>query len=212
VLATHLTELIKSHAYELLTRQEVKKLLDNLKERVPALIEEVVPTQLKPGELQKVMQNLLRERVPVRDLETIIETLGDYVSRTKDLEVLTEYVRNALARTICKQYVDDRDRLWCLTLEPALEDLVNGHLDRSDRGTTNTMSAQKSQQLVQQISGKVSELTQTGRTAVLLCSPQIRAAVRRMIESALPGVAVLAYNEMVPEVAVEAVGLIGLNG
>jgi flagellar biosynthesis protein FlhA len=212
VLATHLTEVVKSHANELLTRQEVKNLLDNLKARVPALIEEVIPTVVKPGELQKVMQNLLRERVPVRDLETIIETLGDFASRTKDLEVLTEYVRNALARTICKQYVDDRDRIWCLTFEPALEDVINGHLDRSERGTTNTMSAQTTQQLVKQISSKVNELTQTGRTAVLLCSPQIRSAVRRMIEAALPQVAVLAYNEIVPDVSVEAIGLIGMNG
>jgi flagellar biosynthesis protein FlhA len=212
VLATHLTEVVKSHANELLTRQEVKNLLDNLKARVPALIEEVVPTIVKPGELQKVLQNLLRERVPVRDLETIIETLGDFAPRTKDLEVLTEYVRNALARTICKQYVDDRDRIWCLTFEPALEDVINGHLDRSERGTTNTMSAQTTQQLVKQISTKVNELTQTGRTAVLLCSPQIRSAVRRMIESALPQVAVLAYNEIVSDVTVEAIGLIGMNG
>src|SRR5205085_1897225 len=130
VLATHLTELIKSHAAELLTRQEIKNLLDNLKQKLPALVEEVVPTQIKPGELQKVMQNLLRERVPVRDLETIIETLGDYSSRTKDLDVLTEYVRNALGRTICKQYVDDHDRIFCLTLDPALEDVINGHIDR----------------------------------------------------------------------------------
>jgi flagellar biosynthesis protein FlhA len=212
VLATHLTEVVKSHGNELLTRQEVKNLLDNLKARVPALIEEVIPTVVKPGELQKVMQNLLRERVPVRDLETIIETLGDFATRTKDLEVLTEYVRNALARTICKQYVDDRDRIWCLTFEPALEDVINGHLDRSERGTTNTMSAQTTQQLVKQISTKVTELTQTGRTAVLLCSPQIRSAVRRMIEGALPQVAVLAYNEVVSDVSVEAIGLIGMNG
>jgi flagellar biosynthesis protein FlhA len=212
VVATHLTEVIKSHAYELLTRQEVKNLLENLKARVPALIEEVVPTLVKPGELQKVMQNLLRERVPVRDLETILETLGDFSSRTKDLEVLTEYVRNALARTICKQYVDDRDRIWCLTFEPALEDVINGHLDRSERGTTNTMSAQTTQQLVKQIASKVNELTQTGRTAVLLCSPQIRSSVRRMIEGALPQVAVLAYNEIVTDVSVEAIGLIGMNG
>jgi flagellar biosynthesis protein FlhA len=148
----------------------------------------------------------------VRDLETILETLGDCSTRTKDMEVLTEYVRNALARTICKQYVDDRDRIWCLTFEPALEDVINGHLDRSERGTTNTMSAQTTQQLVKQISTKVNELTQTGRTAVLLCSPQIRSAVRRMIEGALPQVAVLAYNEIVSDVAVEAIGLIGMNG
>ena len=212
VVATHLTEVIKSHAQELLTRQEIKNLLENLKARVPALIEEVVPTLVKPGEVQKVMQNLLRERVPVRDLETILETLGDFSARTKDLEVLTEYVRHALARTICKQYVDDRDRIWCLTFEPALEDTINGHLDRSERGTTNTMSAQTTQQLVKQISSKVSELTQTGRNAVLLCSPQIRSAVRRMIEAALPQVAVLAYNEIISDVSVEAIGLIGMNG
>ena len=108
--------------------------------------------------------------------------------------------------------MDDRDRIWCLTFEPALEDVINGHLDRSERGTTNTMSAQTTQQLVKQISAKVNELTQTGRTAVLLCSPQIRSAVRRMIEGALPQVAVLAYNEIVSDVAVEAIGLIGMNG
>jgi flagellar biosynthesis protein FlhA len=211
VLATHLTEIIKSHAYELLTRQEVKNLLENLKARVPALVEEVIPTQIKPGELQKVMQNLLRERVPVRDLETILETLSDYSARTKDLDVLTEYVRNSLARTICKQYVDDRDRIWCLTLDPALEDLINGHIDR-ERGNANTMPPQTSQQIVQQIADKATELTASGRSAVILCSPQIRSNLRRMIESSLPHIAVLAYNEVAPEVAVEAVGLVGLNG
>ena len=212
VVATHLTEVIKSHAYELLTRQEVKNLVENLKARVPALVEEVIPTQVKPGELQKVMQNLLRERVPVRDLETIIETLGDYSSRTKDLDVLTEYVRNAMARTICKQYVDESDRLYCVTLDPSMEELINGHLERSDRGTTNTMPPQTAQQVVQRIAEKVNDLTQTGRTAVVLCSPQIRGPLRRMLESGLPTVAVLAYNEVVSEISVEAVAMVGLNG
>jgi flagellar biosynthesis protein FlhA len=211
VLATHLTELIKSHAHELLTRQELKNLLDNLKARLPALVEEVIPTQIKPGELQKVLQNLLRERVPVRDLETIIETLGDYSSRTKDLDVLTEYVRNSLGRTKCKQHVDDHDRLWCLTLDPALEDLINGHIDR-ERGGGNTMPPQTVQQVVRQIAEKVAELTQASRSAVVLCSPQIRSAVRRMIETSLPQIAVLAYNEIVPEVTVNAVAIVGING
>jgi flagellar biosynthesis protein FlhA len=212
VLATHLTELIKSHSHELLTRQQIKNLLDNLKARVPALVEEVIPTQIKPGELQRVCQNLLRERVPVRDLETIVETLGDFAARTKDLDVLTEYVRNAMARTICKQYVDDKDRLWCLTLDPALEDLINGHLERSERGITNTMPPATSQQIVQQISAKATELTQTGRSAVILCGPLVRSAVRKMTESALPHVAVLSYNEVVPDVTVEAIGLVGMSG
>ncbi|MGA2497578.1 MAG: flagellar biosynthesis protein FlhA [Tepidisphaeraceae bacterium] len=212
VLATHLTEVIKTHSHELLSRQELKNLLDNLKVRVPALVEEVVPSQVKPGELQRVCQNLLRERVPIRDLETILETLGDYSSRTKDLEVLTEYVRNALGRSICKQYVDDRDHLWCVTLDPALEDLVNGHIERSERGSTNTMPPRTAQQIVQQIAAKAAELTQTGRSAVVLCSPHVRGAVRRMIENAMPHAAVLAYNEIVPDVKVEAVGIAGLNG
>ncbi|HET6251442.1 MAG TPA: flagellar biosynthesis protein FlhA [Tepidisphaeraceae bacterium] len=212
VLATHLTEVIKGHAHELLTRQEVKNLLENLKQRLPALVEEVIPTQVKPGELQKVMQNLLRERVPVRDLETILETVGDYSSRTKDVDVLTEYARNALARSICKQYVDDKDRVWCVTLDPALEELINGHLERNDRGTNNTMPPQTSQQIVQQLSGKIAELTQTGRSAVVLCSPQIRLPLRRMIEASLPQTAVLAYNEIVAEVSVEAVAMVGVSG
>jgi flagellar biosynthesis protein FlhA len=212
VVATHLTEVIKSHAYELLSRQDVKNLLEHLKLKSPAVIEEVIPTQIKPGELQKVMQNLLRERVPVRDLETILEVLGDYAARTKDLDVLTEYVRNALARVICKQYVDEKDRLWCLTVDPAMEEMINGHLERGERGTTNTMPAQATQQIAQQIAGKAAELTQTGRSAVVLCSPQVRSALRRMIEASLPQVAVLAYNEIVPDVAVEAVGLVGMGG
>src|SRR6185295_4035136 len=169
------------HGHELLTRQEIKNLIDNLKQRVQALIEEVIPTQIKPGELQKVLQNLLRERVPVRDLETILETLGDFSARTKDLDVLTEYVRNALGRTICKQYVDERDRLWVLTLDPAMEDLINGHIDR-ERGNANTMPPQTAQAIVKQIAEKQTELTQAGRNAVILCSPQIRSALRRMIE------------------------------
>jgi flagellar biosynthesis protein FlhA len=212
VLATHLTEVIKSHAYELLTRQEVKNLIDNLKTRLPAVVEEVIPTQIKPGELQKVMQSLLRERVPVRDLETILETLGDYAARTKDLDVLAEYVRHALARTICKQYVDEKDRLWCVTLDPALEELINGHIERSERGSTNTMPPQTAQQIVQQIAAKTSELTQTGRSAVVLCNPNVRSTVRRMIEASLPQIAVLAYNEIVSEATVEAAALVGLNG
>jgi flagellar biosynthesis protein FlhA len=158
------------------------------------------------------MQNLLRERVAVRDLETILETLGDFASRTKDLDVLTEYVRNALGRAICKQYVDDKDRLWCLTLDPALEELINGHLDRSERGTTNNMPPQTAQQIVQQVAAKATELTQTGRSAVILCGPQVRMAVRRMIEGSLSHVAVLAFNEVPPEITVEAIALVGLNG
>ena len=213
VLATHLTEVIRQHAHELLTRQAIKELLDNLKQKAPAVVEEVVPTVVKPGEVQKVMQNLLRERVPVRDLETILETLGDYAGRTKDLDVLTEYVRNALARTICKQYVDADDKLWCVTLDPALEEMIGGHIQRSDGGGSNlTMPPRTQQQVIERIASKVNEVASMGKTAVLLCSPHVRSSVRRMIEGALASTPVLGLNEVVPDVNAEAVALVGVNG
>ena len=125
--------------------------------------------------------------------------------------MLSEYVRNSLGRTICKQFVDDRDRIFCLTLDPALEEMINGHIDR-ERGNVNTMPPQTAQAIVKQIAEKANELTQSGRTAVVLCSPQIRSSVRKMIETSLPQVAVLAYNEIAPEVTVEAVAMVGING
>jgi flagellar biosynthesis protein FlhA len=208
VLATHLTEVVKNHAHSLLTRQEVKNLIEQLKQRAPALIEEVIPNLVKPGELQRVMQNLLRERVPVRDIETIVETLGDYSGRTKDVDVLTEYARNALSRTICKQYVDDSDRLWCVTLDPTLEEALAA---QNPAGGGTPMSVQAQQQIARKVAEKVGELSATGRSPVVVCSPQIRAMVRRLVESVLPQTAVLAYNEIVSDVQVEAVGLVGLN-
>ena len=210
VMATHLTEVIKTYASDLMSRQEVRNLLDHLKQKAPALVEEAVPDLVKPGDLQKVLQGLLKERVPIRDLETIVETLSDYSARTKDLEVLGEYCRNALARTICKQQVDETDTLYCVTLDPTMEDLINSNLQRTETGTTNTMPPQAVQATVQKIAEKVSELTQTGRPAVVVCSPSVRLAVRRILEPALPQVAVLGYNEIVPEVKVEAIGLVNL--
>jgi flagellar biosynthesis protein FlhA len=212
VLATHLTEVVRQHAHELLSRQEIKNLLENLKQKSPALIEEVIPMVVKPNELQKVMQNLLRERVPVRDLETILETLGDYATRTKDLDVLTEYVRNALARTICKQYVDQDEKMWCVTLDPTLEELITGHIQRSESGTLNSMPAKTQQQIVERIAEKVNEVAAMGKTAVVLASPHVRGIIRKMMESALPSTPVIGLNEMVPEVNAEAVALVGING
>ncbi|MCS7033248.1 MAG: flagellar biosynthesis protein FlhA, partial [Phycisphaerae bacterium] len=143
--------------------------------------------------------------------ETILEAVGDCATRTKDPEVLTEYARNALARTICKQYVDDSDRIWCVTLDPALEEFVSGHVDR-ERGGALTLPPATQQQIVKNIVEKLNDLVQAGRAAVVLCSPQIRSVIRRMVESVLPQAAVLAYNEVTSDVAVEAVGMAGLNG
>ncbi|MCH8963488.1 MAG: flagellar biosynthesis protein FlhA [Planctomycetes bacterium] len=213
VLATHLTEIIKKHADELLTRESVNRLLDNLKERSPKVVEEVIPSVLKVGEVQKVMQALLREHVPVRDLEIVLETLGDWAPRTKDTEVLTEYVRNALARTICQMHRSRDNKIYCLTLDPAIEDLVNKHLERSDRGTILTMSPELQNRIAAAVKAEAEKAIQTsgGQTPVVLCSPQVRAWVRRIIEAALPQVAVLAFNEIVRGVEIESLGLVVLK-
>ncbi|HVX85976.1 MAG TPA: flagellar biosynthesis protein FlhA [Phycisphaerae bacterium] len=212
VLATHITEVVKNHAAELVTREEVAALLKQLKEKAPALVEEVVPGQIKPGELQKVLQNLLRERVPIRDLETILESLGEWAGKTKDLEVLTEAVRHGLARTICGQYRDESATIHCVTLDPALEDTLNGYIERNERGSFLTLPAQIARQIAEAIAANVNKLMQQGHMGVVLCSPQVRAHVRKLIEASLPAVAVLSYNEIVKGVNVDSVGTVGVNG
>jgi len=208
VLATHLTEIIKGHASELLSRQELTSLLETVKERAPALVEEVVGGTLKAGDIQKVLQALLEERVPIRDMETILETLGDWGARTQDLEVLTEYTRNALARTICAQYRGDDDRLRCVTLDPALEDLINRHIDRSENGAFLTLPPAIANEITRAISEKIESLVTMGAHPVVICSPQIRLSLRRLLRPGLPNVAVLAYNEIVKGVNVESVGMV----
>jgi flagellar biosynthesis protein FlhA len=212
VLATHITEVVKTNAAELVTRDEVAALLKQVKEKSPALVEEVVPVQIKPGELQKVLHNLLRERVPIRDLETILETLGEWASKTKDLEVLSEAVRHGLARTICNQYRDEQNIIHCVTLDPQLEDTINGFVERNERGSFLTLPPQMARQITENIATAVARLMQQGFHGVVLCSPQVRAHVRKLIESALPAVAVLSYNEIVRGMNVESAGVVGVNG
>lgn len=216
VLMSHVTEVIRAHAHELLTRQTVKDLLDHLRTRSAAVVDEVAAAQIKPGDLQKVLQNLLRERVPVRDLETIMETIGDYASRTKDPDLLTEYVRIALARTICKQYVDDDGRLACLMLDPALEELIAGHVEQANGnagsihiGAINTMPPATAQRIGQEIAEHAATIARDGGHAVVLCAPAVRSAVRRLLEPHAPQVAVLSLSEVVGDVSVEVVGVVG---
>jgi flagellar biosynthesis protein FlhA len=228
VLATHLTEIVKTNAAELLTRDEVNNLLTQLKEKSPKLVEEVVPGAsggiVKVGELQKVLQNLLRERVPIRDLDSIIETLGDWGGKTKDLDVLTEYVRHALRRSICQQYAapvgpdvlsGSRNstnhsglKIVCVTLDPALEDLINAYIDRSGGATVVNMPARVASGVANQILESLKLVSQAGHQPVVLASPQVRAVVRQLLEPHLPTVAVLGYNEAVSGVEIESLALV----
>ncbi|MBI1369530.1 MAG: flagellar biosynthesis protein FlhA [Planctomycetes bacterium] len=213
MLATHLTEVVKNHAAELLSREETNNLVTQLKEKSPKLVEEVIGEQIKPGELQRVLQNLLRERVPVRDLETIVETLSEWAGRTKDLDVLTEYARNALRRTICNQYIETdvetgAGRLFCVTLDPSLEDLINGYIERGTGGTTMTMPPAIANRITSAMIGEIQKLITTGHHPLVLASPQVRAQVRGLLEQSIPNIAVMGYNEVSKGVEVESVGLV----
>ncbi|MCA9041600.1 MAG: flagellar biosynthesis protein FlhA, partial [Planctomycetaceae bacterium] len=147
VIITHLTEVAKEHAHELLTRQQVHELLDNLRQSSPKIVDELIPDMLKTHHVHQVLNNLLREQVPIRDLETILETLSNYADRTKDLGILTEYVRHSLARTICLQYRDRKRTLHVITLDPALEDILMAGFDYSERGLVIKLSPQVSEQV-----------------------------------------------------------------
>jgi flagellar biosynthesis protein FlhA len=212
VLATHLTEVARTHAADLLTRQEVSELVTQLKTRAPKIVEDAIPGVVKMGDLHRILQNLLRERVPIRDLETILETLADWMPKTKDLDVLTEYVRNGLRRCICQQYAVPTDngrlRLACVTLDPALEDQISAYVDRSAAGTTLTMPAPVAARITSQLSRGLQVLAQAGHQPVVLASPQVRAVVRTLLEPQHPAVAVLGYNEVAQGVEVESLALV----
>ncbi len=216
VLATHITELVKTYADELLTREEVNNLLEGLKEKAAKLVEEAVPGIIKVGELQKILQSLLRERVPVRDIETILETLADWGTRTKDLDVLVEYARNALRRTICSLYAEPNDEgklsLVCVTLDPRLEDQVNAYIDRGAAGTVLNIPARVARDIANSVSEELGGVMARGRLPVVISSPQVRNAMWQILEPHIPGVAVLGYNEVVSGIDVESVGLIGPLG
>jgi flagellar biosynthesis protein FlhA len=208
VLSTHLTETIKRYAHELLTRDEVNNLIKTLKEESPAVVEEVVPAVLKPGEVQKVLQNLLKEGVSIRDLGTILETLGDYGVRIKDPEVLTEYVRNSLARTISRRHSAQDGRIYVITLDPRLEDVIKSSTERTERGTYLALSPAAVSRIGERLAKEISKLVAAGREPVVLCSPQVRAQVKKIADTLQPGIAVLSYNEIIQDVKVESLGMV----
>ncbi|HPF37251.1 MAG TPA: flagellar biosynthesis protein FlhA [Phycisphaerae bacterium] len=213
VLSTHLTELIKRYAAELLTREDVNKLIEHLKETSPKLVEEVIPDIMKMGEVQAVLSLLLKERVPVRDLGTILETLGDWAGRTKDAEILAEYARNALARTICEQHIDNTSTIHAITLDPALEEAINANVERTDRGAFMSLPPAMATKVVTGVRNEIESAAAKsgGHSPVVIASPQVRQWVRRLIESTLPNVAVLGYNEIVRGVNVRTHGMVTID-
>jgi flagellar biosynthesis protein FlhA len=215
VLATHLSEVVKSHADELVTREEINHLLDQLKTKSPKLVEETIPAIVKVGELQKVLQGLLRERVPIRDLGIILETMSDWIAHTRDPDVLIEYVRNALRRTISSQHAQPDEhgklRLWCVTMDPAVEDVINGYIDRGPGGTTMSMPPQVAGRIASAVSRTAQSLVGAGRPLVVLASPSVRAPLKQILDAHLGSAVVMSYNEVVKGLDVESMGLVQLE-
>ncbi len=208
VVATHLTETIRGHAAELLTRQETKKLLDGLKETNAAAVEEVVPEQLSLGEVQRVLQALLREGVPIRDLGAIVEEIGDKSRLTRDPAVLAEYARAALGRTITAPHLDGAMRLRAISLDPAIEQEIGESLAQTPDGEQLAMEPSRAQALVAALGRQLDSALAQGARPVLLCSGRARRHLRRLCEQSLPQLTVCSYNEIVPGVRVENMGVV----
>lgn len=211
VLATHLTELVKRFAPDLLSRQDTQNLLENLRGEYPALVEDLVPTTLTVGEVQEVLQNLLAERVSIRDLVTICETLATQARVTRDIDLLTEYARASLARQISRQYADDSGTLHVITVGARTEDEIASSIQQSDHGSQVAMAPWQVQRLIGVVSTEVERVAAAGRDPIILCSSRIRLAFRRLLERRLPNVVVLSFAEVTPQTAVEAVGNIEVN-
>ncbi len=208
VIATHLTETVRRHADEILTRDATKHLIDELKQNSPAVVDELIPGTMKLAEVQQILQMLLREAVPIRQLSAILETLGDYASRTKDPILLTEYVRHRLARAICTRYRNQEDRLHAATLDPALEDRIRAGFDHNEHGLFIRMSPQAVETTCRLIADQIEKLVTAGHQPIVLVSPQIRAALKQMTTPHLPQLIVLSYNEITRDTIIDSVVMI----
>ncbi len=207
VLATHLTEIIKQHAAEILGRQETQNLLDNLQKTNGALVDEVVPNLLSVGEVQKVLANLLHERISIRDMSTILEVLADYGAATKDTDILTEYVRHAMARHITQQNVQN-GVLPCITLDPAIENKIAGSVQRTEHGSYVSLDPDSMQKLLTALQEELKKLTDQGYQPIVLTSPTVRPYFRNLVERSIPGLIVLSHAEIEQNVEIQILGVV----
>jgi len=211
VIATHLTEILRSHAEELLGRQDTQKLLDNLMKTNPKVVDELIPDHLSLGGLQKVLQNLLRERVSIRDLLTICETLADYATMTKDTSVLTEYVRQRLARSIVSSHTDEDGKLYVMTLSQQIEDFIRESIQKTEQGTYLNLEPNLAQKVIESTQNMADKVSTDGYQPIILCTPAVRRHLRHLLERFLPQVIVLSNNELTSQVQIKSLGTIELN-
>lgn len=210
VVATHLTEMIKKHAHELLGRQETKTLVDNLKENYAVLVDELIPSVLSIGDVQKVLAKLLREKISIRDMVTIFETLADYGTYTKDPDILTEYVRQALSRQITQQFTQQGETMRVITVGPSLEKKIAESVQQSEQGSYLALDPQSTQTVFQKLTEQINRLIQSGQQPIVLTSPTIRMYLRQIIERTMQDIPVLSYSELEPNVEIQSVGVVNL--
>ncbi|MBC7084095.1 MAG: flagellar biosynthesis protein FlhA [Firmicutes bacterium] len=211
VIVTHLTEVIRRHAAEILSRQDTANLIDNVKKTEPAVVEELIPNLMTVGEVQKVLQNLLREGVPIRNVATILEALGDHARETRDVDVLTEHARAALARVICRQYRNADGELVVSTVDPEIEEEIARSIEGRGAGEAPALEPGLVQSIVRAVSRAVEGMASEGYQPILLTRPEVRPYLRRIVERVLPDVVVLSYNEIARDQKVRSVGTVRLN-
>ena len=211
VVATHLSEVLKTHSHELLGRQEVQALLDTLAAERPKVVEELLPNLLSVGGVQKVLQNLLREQVSIRDLLTIVETLADYAPITKNTDILTEYVRQRLARTIDKQYATAEGEMAVVTLDSEIEELISNAVQHTEHESYISLEPAKAQRILTQINKALERFTSMNYQPIVLCSPGIRPHLKKLTERFLPTLVVLSHNEIDKRYRLKSLGVISLS-
>lgn len=210
VVATHLSEVVKRYAHELLGRQDTKALIDNVKEQAQALVEEVVPSVLSVGDIQKVLQKLLKEKISIRNLISILEALADYGRYTKDTDLLTEYVRQSISRQITLQFSEPGQPLRVITAGPGLEKVISDSIQHTEQGSYLAMDPEISQKIYRSLSDQMNRLMNMGHQPLLLTSPTIRMYMRQLIERMFPDIPVLSYNEIESDVELQSLGVVNL--
>ncbi|MGE7917876.1 flagellar biosynthesis protein FlhA [Viridibacillus sp. NPDC093762] len=211
VVSTHLTEIIRANASDLLGRQETKQLIDHLRESAPILVEELTPTPLSIGEIQKVLAKLLEENVSVRNLPIIFETLADYSKLTSDVDVLTEYVRQALARQITTQHAGSQPELKVLTVAAKVEKMIADSIQQTDHGNYLAMDPQDSQAILESIAREIERIAFFEQSPVILCSPAVRMYLRQLTERYFPQIPILSYNELEASIEIQSVGVVNVE-
>ncbi|WP_252246681.1 flagellar biosynthesis protein FlhA [Clostridium sp. ZBS4] len=210
VMVTHLTETIKSYSYELLGRQEVKLIVDNLRDKYSAVVEELIPDLMTIGELQKVLQSLLREKVPIKDMVTIMESLADNSRNTRDIEVLTEYVRFSLSRTICNQLINEERSITVVTLDPNVEEMIGSNIQKTMQGSFPTVDPDTTTRLLGGIKNILETTYFNNNQPVILVSPNIRAVFKKLIEMVFPHIMVISLNEVPNDIEINSGGVVSI--